>query len=146
VKEVDKSQQVNHRNAEPSTIQPFNIETLRDYCLSKPGVSESFPFDETTLVFKVMGKMFALIDIEARPLRVALKCDPERAVQLRDEFPGVEPAFHMSKTHWNQVVADGSIRADLIRAWIDDSYDLVCRGLTKAARTELAALAVADQL
>lgn len=86
----------------------MNPETLREYCLSKPGVTESFPFDETTLVFKVMGKMFALMGIDARPLRVSLKCDPEQAVQLREEFSGVEPAFHMSKTHWNQVLADGS--------------------------------------
>ena len=118
----------------------MNIETLRDYCLIKPGVTESFPFDSTTLVFKVMGKMFALVDIEGRPLRVALKCDPERAVQLREEFSGVEPAFHMSKTHWNQVLADGSISANLVQSWIDDSYALVVSGLTKSLKTELATL------
>jgi predicted DNA-binding protein (MmcQ/YjbR family) len=121
----------------------MNAETLRDYCLAKPGVTESFPFDSTTLVFKVMGKMFALFDIDARPLRVVLKCAPEQAVQLRDEFAGVEPAFHLNKTHWNQVLLDGSIRSDSVQTWLDDSYKLVCRGLTKAAKAELAALAEA---
>jgi predicted DNA-binding protein (MmcQ/YjbR family) len=122
----------------------MNPETLREHCLSKPGVTESFPFDETTLVFKVMGKMFALTDIEARPLRVSVKCEPERAVQLREEFAGVEAAWHLHKAHWNQILADGSIRDSLVRDWIDDSYALVCQGLTKAAKTELAVLANAE--
>ncbi len=122
----------------------MNPESVRDYCLRKPGVSESFPFNETALVFKVMGKMFALMNIEGRPLRISLKCDPEKAVQLRDEFSGVEPAYHMNKTHWNQVLADGSIREQLVLGWIDDSYHIVCKGLTKAAKMELTALTAAD--
>jgi predicted DNA-binding protein (MmcQ/YjbR family) len=118
----------------------MNLDTLRDYCLAKPGVTESFPFDQTTLVFKVTGKMFCLINIEARPLWVGLKCDPEKAVALRAEFSAVQPAFHLNKTHWNSVETDGSVRAELIYAWIDDSYALVSRGLTKVLKAELAAL------
>jgi predicted DNA-binding protein (MmcQ/YjbR family) len=116
----------------------MTFDDLRAYCLSKPATTESLPFDETTLVFKVAGKMFALSDIESRPVRVSLKCDPERAVELREMYPAIEAAFHMNKRHWNTMTADGSLRDSFIRELIDHSYDLVVAGLPKAMRATLA--------
>lgn len=115
----------------------MNIESLRAYCLAKPGVTESFPFDSVTLVFKVGGKMFALADIEKQPLELALKCDPEKAVELRETYDAVQPGFHLNKTHWNTVTADSSLRDSQLSEWIDDSYGLVHKRLTKAVREEL---------
>lgn len=115
----------------------MTVDELRDYCLSKPATTESFPFDETTLVFKVAGKLFALSDINHRPMRVSLKCDPERAVELREAYAAVEAAYHMNKRHWNTLTSDGSLRDSLIRELIDHSYDLVVAGLPKAARSAL---------
>lgn len=114
----------------------MNIEAFRSYCLGKKGVTEDFPFDENTLVFKVMGKMFALTDLENFE-SVNLKCDPEKAVQLREEFPAVLPGYHMSKRHWNTVLMDGSIPDKLIKTWIDDSYNLVVVSLSKQLQLEL---------
>lgn len=114
----------------------MNIEAFRSYCLVKKGVKEEFPFDENTLVFKVMGKMFALTDLENFE-SVNLKCDPEKAVQLREEFPAVLPGYHMSKKHWNTVLMDGSIPDKLIKTWIDDSYNLVAVSLSKQLQLEL---------
>jgi len=114
----------------------LNIETFRSYCLGKKGVTEEFPFDENTLVFKVMGKMFALTDLENFE-SVNLKCDPEKAVQLREEFPAVLPGYHMSKKHWNTVLIDGRIPDKLIKTWIDDSYNLVTVSLSKQLQLEL---------
>jgi predicted DNA-binding protein (MmcQ/YjbR family) len=114
----------------------LNIEAFRSYCLSKKGVTEEFPFDENTLVFKVMGKMFALTDLENFE-SVNLKCDPERASQLREEFPAVTPGYHMNKKHWNTVLMDGTISDKLVKIWIDDSYNLVSASLTKKLRLEL---------
>jgi len=102
----------------------MNIEQLRDYCLCLPGVSEHFPFDETTLVFKVNGKMFALTDLEG-PLSVNLKCDPEAAAALRERYPAVLPGYHMNKLHWNTILIDGTISDHLITEWIDHSYQLI---------------------
>lgn len=104
----------------------MNIEQLRDYCLSLPDVSEAFPFDETTLVFKVNGKMFALTDLVG-PLSVNLKCDPELAVELREKYPQVKPGYHMNKQHWNTVAIDGTISDKLIIEWINHSYDLIAK-------------------
>ncbi len=115
----------------------MNIERLREYCLTKPGVTESFPFDAVTLVFKVGGKMFVLADIEKQPLEVAMKCDPEKAVELRESFDAVKPGFHLNKTHWNTVTADSSLRDNQIFEWIDHSYVLVHKSLPKAVRAEL---------
>ncbi|MBC8156301.1 MAG: MmcQ/YjbR family DNA-binding protein [Bacteroidetes bacterium] len=115
----------------------MNIETLREYCLTKPGVTESFPFDAVTLVFKVGGKMFALADIEKQPLELALKCDPEKAVQLRETFDAVRPGFHLNKTHWNTVTADERLRDSQLREWIDDSYGLVYSRLTRTVKEGL---------
>jgi predicted DNA-binding protein (MmcQ/YjbR family) len=117
----------------------MNIEEYRDYCLAKKGVTEGFPFDETTLVFKVMGKMFALTGVNSFEY-VNLKCDPEKAIELREENSGITPGYHMSKKHWNSVAMDGSVDDDLIVELIDHSYDLVVKSLTKALKQELAEL------
>jgi predicted DNA-binding protein (MmcQ/YjbR family) len=115
----------------------MNIEELRAYCLSKKGTEEGFPFDEVTLVFKVMGKMFALTSLDTPELRVNLKCDPEKAIELREQFEQVLPGWHMNKKHWNTVVIDDFIDDKLIIEWIDHSYDLIVSSLTKKVRTEL---------
>jgi len=108
----------------------MNIEQLREYCLSFPDVTEHFPFDETTLVFKVNGKMFALTDLEG-PLSVNLKCNPEKAMELREQYPAVTPGYHMNKVHWNTVEIDGSISDKLIIEWIDHSYRLIAKNVKK---------------
>lgn len=102
----------------------MNIEEFREYCMSKPGVTEEFPFGEDTLVFKVMGKMFALTNLEG-DWSLNLKCDPERAIELREKFPAIQPGYHMSKVHWNTVMMDGSLNRNLILELIDHSYQLV---------------------
>ncbi|NOZ46075.1 MAG: MmcQ/YjbR family DNA-binding protein [Chlorobi bacterium] len=114
----------------------MNIEEIRDYCLSKKGVTESFPFDEVTLVFKVMNKMFALVNLDG-DLRINLKCDPEKAIRLREKYSTVIPGYHMNKKHWNSVFIDGSINYDLIKTWIDHSYELIVNSLTKKQKEEL---------
>jgi len=116
----------------------MHLDALRDYCLAKPGATEGFPFDEDTLVFKVAGKMFALISLERVPPTVALKCDPERALDLRETYEAVTPAYHMSKTHWNGVGLRGDVPAEVVRDLVDHSYALVVAGLTKKARAALA--------
>lgn len=119
----------------------MNIEEFRDYCLAKKGVTESFPFDEQTLVFKVMGKMFALTGLEHQPARANLKCDPEKAIQLREEHDGlITPGFHMSKVHWNTVELEMNIPHQLVLELIDHSYDLVVSKLTKKLKLELDSL------
>lgn len=115
----------------------MDIEEFRSYCLAKPGTTEGFPFDEDTLVFKVMGKMFALASLPERPLSVNLKCDPEKAVALREEYPCVQPGYHMNKQHWNTVTFDGSVSDNLLREWTDHSYDLIVDSLPKKVRAEL---------
>ena len=100
------------------------IEELRDYCLSKKNVSESFPFDESTLVFKVHNKIFALICLEQDPLRMNLKCEPEKAIKLREEFWQVIPGHHCNKKHWNTIIIDGLFLKQ-VQEWIDHSYQLV---------------------
>ena len=110
----------------------MNIEQIREYCLKKKGVTEDLPFDEETLVFKVMGKMFLLVSLEKVPLQINLKCDPEKAVELREQFESVRPGYHMSKKHWNTVIIDGSIPKKELFEWIDNSYELVVSGLKKS--------------
>ena len=117
----------------------MNIEDFRNYCLSKPGVTEETPFGPDTLVLKVMGKMYALTDIQQFE-SVNLKCDPEKAILLRDTYDAVIPGYHMNKKHWNTILMDGSIATDLFKKWIDDSYQLVVAGLTKKLKEELDAL------
>ena len=119
----------------------MNIEEFRSYCLAKKGVTESFPFDEQTLVFKVMGKMFALSGLERIPAEVNLKCDPERSAQLREEYDGsIRGAFHMNKLLWNSVVIEGNVPTNLILELVDHSYDLVVAKLTNKLKEELANL------
>ncbi|BFP40374.1 MmcQ/YjbR family DNA-binding protein [Flavobacteriaceae bacterium GF1] len=115
----------------------MNIEQLREYCISKRGVTESFPFDEHTLVFKVMGKMFALVALERLPSQVNLKCDPERALTLREEYDGIIiPGYHMSKKHWNTLFLD-QLPPLFLKELIDHSYNLVVSQLPKRIREQL---------
>lgn len=119
-------------------LRTMNIEEFREYCLAKKGVTESFPFDEETLVFKVMGKMFALTGLETNPATANLKCDPERAIELREEYDGlIIPGYHMSKKHWNTVELESNLPNKLVLELIDHSYDLVVKSLTKKLQTEL---------
>ena len=108
----------------------MDIESFRNYCLAKKGVTEEFPFDENTLVFKVMGKMFALADVDFFE-SINLKCDPEEALILRENYPSVIPGYHMNKKHWNTIKLEGSIPENLIKQWIDNSYNLVINHLSK---------------
>ncbi len=114
----------------------MHIETFRNYCLSKPMVTEEFPFDETTLVFKVCGKMFALTGLDSPEFKVNLKCDPDRAIELRENYESITAGFHMSKKHWNTVLIDGSFSNELFIELIDDSYLLVVKGLPKKVRVQ----------
>ena len=106
----------------------MNIESFRTYCLSKPGTTEETPFGPETLVLKVMGKMFALTDVDAFA-HIALKVDPEVGVELREQYAFVVPAYHMNKKHWINVLMNGGIPDKLVKKWIDNSYDLVVKGL-----------------
>lgn len=118
----------------------MNIEEFRSYCISKKGMTEEFPFDAETLVFKVMGKMFALAPLERIPSMVNLKCDPERAIALREEYDGeITAGYHMSKVHWNTLHIE-SLPPKLIIELVDHSYDLVVSKLTKKLKAEWNAL------
>ncbi|AUC21945.1 MmcQ-like protein [Polaribacter sejongensis] len=119
----------------------MHIEQLRDFCISKKGVTEHFPFDDVTLVFKVMGKMFLLTGLtswEKGEAKINLKCNPEKAIELREEFEGIIDGYHMSKKHWNTVLLNSSdVSDDLAKELINHSYDLVVKGLTKKLQKEL---------
>jgi predicted DNA-binding protein (MmcQ/YjbR family) len=115
----------------------MNIEEFREYCLSKKYVTESFPFDEVTLVFKVANKMFALAGLEHHPSTVNLKCDPEKAIELRAQYSEIIEGYHMSKKHWNTITIEGNIPNKLIIELINHSYDLVVKSLTKKLQKEL---------
>jgi predicted DNA-binding protein (MmcQ/YjbR family) len=112
-------------------------EELKAACLAMPGSEETFPFGEGISVFKVAGKMFALTRLAAEPLTVSLRCEPELAVQLREQHAAVKPGWHLNKRHWNTVVLDGSLPASMVRELIEDSYDLVVERLPRAKRTAL---------
>jgi predicted DNA-binding protein (MmcQ/YjbR family) len=112
----------------------MTLRQIKTYCLSKPGVEEDFPFDLTTMVFKVGGKMFALTDINDEPLRISLKCEPMYAIILRQDYTAIIPGYHLNKQHWNTIILDGSIPAKLTKELIDLSYDLVFKSLTKAVQ------------
>lgn len=114
----------------------MDIEQYRYYCLSLNGVTEKFPFDQSTLVFYVMNKMFALTDVDKFEY-INLKCDPDIAVELREQYSSVTPGFHMNKKHWNSVAMDHQISDDIIKKWIKDSYDLVVKKLTKKEKAAL---------
>lgn len=114
----------------------MNLEEFRAYCLNLKGTSEGFPFDANTLVFKVMGKMFALTDVEEFT-SVNLKCDPERAIELRESFSGILPGYHMSKKHWNTVRFQEDVSDKMVYELVDHSYELVVSSLTKKLQQEL---------
>ena len=115
----------------------MNIEAYRNFCLSFPGATEDLPFDENTLCFKVMGKIFSICDIEEFE-SINLKCDPVKAIELREQFPDiVVPGYHMNKKHWNTVSMQDNLSDELIKEWITDSYNLVVAGLTKRDREKL---------
>lgn len=114
----------------------MNVESAREYCLKLKGCTESFPFDETTLVMKVGGKIFALINLGEGP-SVNLKCDPEKAIIFREAFSAVLPGYHMNKKHWNTVLLDGSIKDELLMNWINDSYYLVVNKLPMRLKNQL---------
>ncbi len=104
----------------------MNIEEIRNYVLTKEAVTEGFPFGEETLVFKTNDKIFLLAGLDAHPLSINLKCDPERAIQLRDDYPdNILPGYHMNKKHWNTMLLDGKLKTSLVKELIDHSYSLV---------------------
>ena len=115
----------------------MDVETFHAVCLGKKGVEAGFPFDETTLVFKVMGKIFALTGLDESKFTVNLKCDPERALELRERYPEIQPGYHMSKKHWNTVDFEGSLPDKLLLELIDHSYELVVAGLPLKLRKAL---------
>ena len=115
----------------------MDFEAFRDRCLTLPGVTEGFPFGPDVLVFKVAGKMFALLALEAIPPTANLKCDPERAIELRDAYDGITPGYHMNKQHWNTVRLDGSVPAPLLEELLQHSFDLIASKLPKSTHREL---------
>ncbi len=118
----------------------MNIEAFRSYCLAKKGVEEAFPFGEETLVFKVMGKIFAITGLDSTEFRVNLKCDPDRALELREAYEDIVPGWHMNKQHWNTVYFENGLPTALLKELIDHSYDLIVRSLPKSVQSELQSL------
>ncbi len=115
----------------------MNIEELREYCLQKRGVEEALPFGPDTLVYKVMGKVFLITGLDNRPVQFNVKCDPEKAIELRQKFDCILPGYHMNKKHWNTIVVDGKLSKAQLAAHIDASYDLVYLSLPKRLQLEL---------
>lgn len=122
----------------------MDLQRLHRHCLSKPGTTDGYPFGPGALVYKVEGKMFALVADDEDPLEISLKCEPGLAEVLRDVHDAVRPGYHFNKRHWNTVTLDGSIDDEVILDWIDDSYDLVVDNLPKAVRGRLRADVAAD--
>jgi predicted DNA-binding protein (MmcQ/YjbR family) len=114
----------------------MDIQFILEHCLKKKGVTEEFPFGDETFVYKVMGKMFLLTDMNP-PFSINIKCDPETAIELRERYPAVTPGYHMNKKHWNTVEIDGSIPPKLLLSWINDSYILAAKGLPASKRKML---------
>ncbi len=108
----------------------MTIDIIREYCLSKPDVEETLPFGPDVIVFKVLGKIFLLLPLDTESLQFNVKCDPDKAVELREEYACVVPGYHMNKKHWNTIIPDHTVSLRLLKEWIDDSYMLV-RGKTK---------------
>ena len=113
----------------------MNIEEIREYCLTKKGVTESFPFDETTLVFKVMNKMFCLLGLDDS--RVSLKNEPDKNIELRAHYPAIYEGYHLHKQMWNTIELNGTVPSKLLCEMIDESYDLIVASLTKKLKEEL---------
>ena len=114
----------------------MEISDIRDYCLAKKGVEETFPFDQETLVMKVGGKMFLLMSLERQPITIAVKTDPEWSEELREKHSQITGAYHMNKTHWNSVLCEG-LKRELIMKLIDSSYELIFESLTKKMKVEV---------
>jgi predicted DNA-binding protein (MmcQ/YjbR family) len=112
----------------------MNSEEIREHCLRKKAVEEGFPFDNNTLVFKVAGKIFLLMGLDSDPLQFNAKCEPAKAIELREKYSCVIPGYHMNKQHWNSIICDGTASKKLIFQWIDDSYDLIVASLPKKTR------------
>jgi predicted DNA-binding protein (MmcQ/YjbR family) len=112
----------------------MNIENLREYCLSKPGVEETLPFGPDTLVYKVTDKVFLLTSLDEERLSFNVKCDPDRAIELREQYTCVQPGYHMNKKHWNTIIVDGSVPLKQLKEWIDHSYDLVASRAPRKTR------------
>ncbi len=115
----------------------MNIEELRNFCISLKAVEETLPFGPETLVFKIMGKAFLLTGFDANPVEFNVKCEPEKAIELRDRYSCVLPGYHMNKKHWNTIIADGSVTSKQLKEWIVDSYNLVISGLPKIQQKKL---------
>lgn len=115
----------------------MKIEALRSHLGGKPGATEEFPFGPTAMVFKVLGRMFAIVGWQDKPLAVSLKCDPDDAQVLRAGYASIQPGYHLNKEHWNTVVLDGGVPDDLVFQLMDDSYALVAKRLKKADRKRL---------
>jgi predicted DNA-binding protein (MmcQ/YjbR family) len=115
----------------------MNIESLRNYCIAKNGVEECLPFGPDTLVFKVGSKLFLLASMDAMPLQFNIKCEPEHAILLREQYSCVQPGYHMNKKHWNTIIADGTVGEKLLQQWIDDSYKLVVNSLSKNLKQQI---------
>lgn len=123
----------------------IELEDVREMCLTWPEVSEGYPFGEDHLVFKVKNKMFCLMSLDAFPSTMNLKCEPDRAIELREQYDGVAPGYHMNKKHWNTLTLDGSVPDDVVLELVRHSYDRVVSGLKKSEREEIAsALAAFD--
>jgi predicted DNA-binding protein (MmcQ/YjbR family) len=112
----------------------MDIETLRAYCMAKKAVVETFPFGDTTMVFKVAGKMFLLVSLASSPLQFNAKCDPDKVIELREQHDAIQPGYHMNKQHWNTIIIDGRLPNALLRELIDESYELIVQSLPKKAR------------
>jgi predicted DNA-binding protein (MmcQ/YjbR family) len=109
----------------------MNLSFIQDYCMAKKGVEETLPFGPDTLVYKVMGKAFLLTGINNRTESINVKCNPDKAVELREQYESIQPGYHMNKKHWNTITIDGSLSLKIIKECIDDSYNLVVLALTK---------------
>lgn len=121
-------------------MSKLSFDQIDAYFLSKPGAQPTYPFDETTRVYKVLGMMFGLLPEDEIPLRINLKCDPDDALALRKQYPAITAGYHMNKRHWNSVLIDGSLPENLVKELIDHSYELVINKMTRANQRKLAAL------
>lgn len=115
----------------------MDIESLRDYCLSKPAAEETLPFGPDTLVYKVGGKIFLICSLNSESLRFSVKCDPEKVIELRERYDCVQPGYHLNKKHWNTIYVDGTVSNSMLKEWINDSYDLIVASLPVKARNQI---------
>lgn len=115
----------------------MNIEALQEYCLTKAGVEETLPFGPDVLVYKLLGKVFLLLPLNSEQLQFNVKCDPDLAVELREEYDCVQPGYHMNKKHWNTILVDGSVPSKKLKEWIDHSYYLILNSFPAKQREQL---------